>query len=700
MGGMVESQQELQTTAIPLRVLNNALQQFVGAVGLTIRLDGDDSEIAVSQDLVTVTGITIEPIRFSVPGVRDVNLQTLGVFGRRGANGAPVLQVFIDFETQGVEIGLRGVDLVDITTASIMVDLELQTHGEPGDRGISPLATITTNIDTDLNPVISFIALLFGIDVDDVIDIVRQNVERMLNSSLYLEAVGKFLTAGFVQVAQRGDEFHEIRAEEDRFLVVHFDPEATADTPEDGVVTPLPKEIEETAGDRAPLDPVALANLDKINHIVVLMQENRSFDHLLGYLSLPLEAGGAGRADVDGLTGEESNTTLGVPVQVNPLADRFFPFDPAHNFEEVMAQIADGEMSGFLQSFVERFPGLPLTGPERKTALSFYTGDQLPTFQFLIQNYLVCDRWFSALPGPTQPNRFCELSGFTPELNNYLVVDPEIGYVGIPTIFEHLTAEDWVYYEKDIAFLRFYDRYRLDDRNVIPFADRQEGFVAKAAAGQLPKVTIIDPNFVDLPPLRTADDDHPPADIQMGQESIACIYNALVDSPHWEETLFVITYDEHGGFFDHVPPPGTSASEETPVSAVPPVHPDGPPFFGVRVPTFVISPWVDSGALSHVTFDHIAIAKTILLKLLGPDLPQMSARLARAGHLGTVLTRTTPRTDKPKVDVDIPCLGPRPLPPPPEIQPGMHPALMTSLEPTPDDFHETMRRFGQPVIAH
>jgi phospholipase C len=147
----------------------------------------------------------------------------------------------------------------------------------------------------------------------------------------------------------------------------------------------------------------------------------------------------------------------------------------------------------------------------------------------------------------------------------------------------------------------------------------------------------------------------------------------------------VITYDEHGGFFDHVPPPGTPPSEHPERQA--PVHPDGPTHLGVRVPAFVLSPWVNAGRVSHEQFDHTSIPRTILLKLLGTDAPEVSARVSRATHLGVLLTRDRARTDRPRKD-DVPCPpGPRPLPPRPDPD---------DIKPELDDFRETMREFGRP----
>ena len=192
------------------------------------------------------------------------------------------------------------------------------------------------------------------------------------------------------------------------------------------------------------------------------MQENRSFDNMLGFLAMPP----FGREDVDGVKETMANSFQGATVTVNPLADRLFPLSPEHGREQVAVQIAQGEMSGFLASWRQRYETVPITGRKRKTPLSFYTADQVRTYRFLADNYLICRRWFAAFPGPTQPNRFCTLSGFTPVLDNFGVDDPELGHLETKTIFELLDPDDWVYFEKDIGFIRLYDRFRIDNRNV------------------------------------------------------------------------------------------------------------------------------------------------------------------------------------------------------------------------------------------
>jgi phospholipase C len=429
-----------------------------------------------------------------------------------------------------------------------------------------------------------------------------------------------------------------------------------------------------------------MANLHKIDHIVVLMLENRSFDHMLGYLALD-----GGIADIDGLTGEESNLNpvTGNPVQVSPLRRTLFQFSPHHEHSEVMKQVNDGRMDGFLANFLERFPEV-----DPRFGMGFYDRRSMQAFDFLARRYTVCDRWFCSHPGPTMPNRLCTLTGRTPMLENLSPSDPQIGYLMLTSIFESLDAagETWAYYESDVGYLRLFRRYRLDDRNVLPIREpadaagqadfaEHETFLGRVRSGaRLPSVTFIDPDYTEIPPVSTANDDHPPADVKNGQQLVREVYNALQASPHWAKTVLVVTYDEHGGFFDHVPPPGSGAS--THEGAIARVHPDGPAFLGVRVPTLVISPWAPRG-VNHGVFDHTSIAKTIFMRFRNGEVPESyGARTRDATHLGTVLTNAEPRVDVGQIPpMSFSAANRLPQGAPTDDRPG---------------FHDVIKRFGVP----
>ena len=208
--------------------------------------------------------------------------------------------------------------------------------------------------------------------------------------------------------------------------------------------------------------------------------------------------------------------------------------------------------------------------------------------------------------------------------------------VATRTLFDHLTEHgvSWRYYERGYCFLRMFAAYTTDTANILDAGVDSANFVAAAKAGDLPSVTFIDPDFIDFPP---GFDDDAPANIARGQHFIGTIVNALIQGPLWGKTLFVITYDEHGGFYDHVPPPAA-----VPVSAI--------DHHGIRVPAIIVSPWVDQGAASKVVFDHTSIAKTIARRFMSAHPPDMGGRVKAANDLSQVL-RDSARQDRPTIPI-------------------------------------------------
>jgi phospholipase C len=193
------------------------------------------------------------------------------------------------------------------------------------------------------------------------------------------------------------------------------------------------------------------------------------------------------------------------------------------------------------------------------------------------------------------------------------------------------------------------EEYRVQHNKHFFYFDKKsifehENFLTHAAEGKLGAVSWIDPNFVDFrDPMTASNDDHPPSDVKNGQELVLKLYNAVVNGPKWNKTLLIITYDEHGGFFDHVTPP--------------PAKDDDKDFrqYGVRVPAIVVSPWVERGSVSKILYDHTSIIKTILLRFCRrPDgsIPDMGARVTAANHLGAMLSRAKAREAPAPKDYD------------------------------------------------
>lgn len=379
--------------------------------------------------------------------------------------------------------------------------------------------------------------------------------------------------------------------------------------------------------------------LNQIEHIVVLMMENRSFDHMLGYLSHPVE--GRLRTDVDGLTGNELNEYGGTPYPPRRMASAILNDDPCHEWECVKKQL-DGPNGGFIESYGT----VAAKNPE--FIMNYFNASDVPVYDHLAREFSISDRWFCSIPGPTQPNRAYALAGTSESIKTNFT--PQQLALGggwtAPTIFQYLPNNvSWRYYSHDIAGLRFFKKYRAA---LVPQIDKIDKFVTAAAQGALPNVAWIDPDYgIGIYP-GSPNDDHPPHDMRHGQNLVSKVYNALLNSPQWSKTLLVVVYDEHGGFFDHVSP-----RQFTPVDSDPEFAQYGP-----RVPAFLVSPWVKRGAAygsdSHnrqppeVLFDHTSILRTILRRFCTPEggtTPSMTPRVAAANDLSVFLTETQPRTD-------------------------------------------------------
>lgn len=418
-------------------------------------------------------------------------------------------------------------------------------------------------------------------------------------------------------------------------------------------------------------DAVADANLQKIDHVVVLMLENRSFDQMLGFLTAV-----HGRTDVDGPT-DEFNIHGGERFPVAPLADTVFDLDPRHSAGAVARQVAADpnepetvpQMAGFVAEYVRKPDFDEAKGHRPGDVMGYYLPEQVPIYDFIAREFAVCDRWFSSFPGNTWINRTIALTGKPARsLAQNLFVGNEMplregatAKSWFRTIDEFNAGQppgqqvDWRAYAHDFSSVFVVDPFHVPlISGRLRTLDR---FLDDLASGELPQVSWLDPNYVDfgLPTdaelgddgqgiertrfPRTANDDHPPTDVAHGQALIATLLFSIMQSPLWEKMLFVITYDEHGGMYDHVKPPANPVPEE----------PDDPssPFanLGVRVPALVVSPWVERGAVSTTQFDHASLAATILTRFCerNGQVPFVSDRVDAAAHLGHVLTSGAPR---------------------------------------------------------
>ena len=365
--------------------------------------------------------------------------------------------------------------------------------------------------------------------------------------------------------------------------------------------------------------------LDEIEHVVVLMLENRSFNHMLGYLSLE-----GGRQDVDGLQRGMQNRYRGETHRVYRARQTVLmkAQDPCHSGSCVDEQLAN-QNGGFAANYLRTRSA---AAPRRPVVvMGYHNAEHLPIYDYLARTYCVCDRWFCSVRGATFPNRLYAVTGRADGSRD----NKSPPTYDIPSFFRELdkAGVSWRWYTPETfpslwAIDRSYLLQSLD--NVRPFSSpfTKLDFFSAAQSGNLPSVAWIDPNFVDTGGAVSSNDDHPPSDLRAGQELVLRVFNALARSPAWARTLLVLTYDEHGGFFDHVEPPGAADD-----SLDPAFHAYGP-----RVPALAVSARLGT-KVSHEVFDHTSIIKTCLVRFCRRDhrIPDLGARVTNAQHLGLLL---------------------------------------------------------------
>lgn len=402
-------------------------------------------------------------------------------------------------------------------------------------------------------------------------------------------------------------------------------------------------------------------------HVFVLMLENRAFDHMLGFSGLTgIDAASGAHTTLDGLTGSESNTLDGVRYPVARGADWALDSDPGHEFPNVLDQLCGGgvrygppypkiDSSGFVDSFVHT-GGQVHPGEIMKC---FDTARQLPVLQALALEFAVCDHWFSAIPGPTWPNRMfahAASSGgldHSPSTAEILEWETISGF-SFPhgTIFNALNARGKKYrlYSGDdtpmVAALKgieLWDVHRIDtlisdlQKNPFPY-----------------NYVFIEPSYNVIDHYRHSTSQHPLADVRDGEAFIKRVYEAIRNSPAWDRSLLIITWDEHGGFYDHVAPPRAVAPGDTRPGSK--YNQYGFTFeqYGVRVPAIVVSPLVPGNTIDHRYYGHSSIPATVEA-IFG--LAPMTERDRRARNLLSLLSlgdpaeREKPRLTMPEASV-------------------------------------------------
>jgi phospholipase C len=397
-----------------------------------------------------------------------------------------------------------------------------------------------------------------------------------------------------------------------------------------------------------------------VKNVVVLVQENRSFDHYCGDFNY--------NHHIDGLRHRKfcnpANVTdpkdkviiCAKPTQPNVESD-----DPNHGISGVNMQlygtfhpdeeaIKDDKLHATMNGFLTVQTIAHHTKLTRAAlAINYLSYRHIPVFASLAQNFVLFDRWFAAVPGPTNPNRAYLTSG-TSHGHGENHVDYTKSAIPSRSIFQQLSEKNisWINYSNTSTFLPdslFYNwtvTSGAGKTNVKPFVR----FFADAKDGHLPQLTYINPGSIESI--------HPPSPVSGGETFIKNIYEALRHSPQWQDTLFILTFDEHGGFGDHVPPPvNVPAGDNLTYTEK---APDGKPItfdftrLGVRVPTLLISPWVGRGVIETEAKGHEgAYTHTSILAFLARlwDLDILTPRVAYSPSFESLITDTF-RANTPK----------------------------------------------------
>jgi phospholipase C len=411
--------------------------------------------------------------------------------------------------------------------------------------------------------------------------------------------------------------------------------------------------------------PAGRDTIPNIEHIVVLMMENHSYDNKLGMLS---------RLGADGF----QIGPHGTPTATNPYAngDVQHAFrmpttcqlhgKPSQTWQDSHIQFAGGRNTGFVESG---------SGP---VAMGYWQEADQPFYYSIAREFPIADRYFCSVLGRTFANRRYLISA-----TSLGMIDDTIpAFTAYPpngTIFDHLddAGITWKDYCSTLGtVLSTTELYpELYARNVATNVLGIEHFFEHAAAGQLPGFSLVEPNYL-------LGSEEAPQNIAVGEHFAARVINAVINGPGWERTLLIWTYDEHGGYYDHVPPPPAIAPDD-----IPPNTPPGVPAYngfaqyGFRVPCAVISPWARPGYVSHQIYDHTSICALVEAKW---NLPAMTRRDANANAMLDMLDLQQPAFLKPPalaqphLDSDplgaLECevLGPGRIPPPGSVSSPPH----------------------------
>ncbi len=387
-----------------------------------------------------------------------------------------------------------------------------------------------------------------------------------------------------------------------------------------------------------PHRPAGTASMPEIRNIVVLIMENHSFDNLLGMVPYQVR----GRHRVDGLTRRHHRIvnfnpdTTGNPVfATHGSSPCQLSGEPSQSWNASHESYDGGRNDGFVKG------SAPI-------AMTFWDKSDLPFTYSLTEHFPIGERYFCSVLAQTYPNR---RFFFAATASGTISTSPAgaLPSAANGTIFDRLDEHniDWRIYDQEIASALILPNFRNNPSQVArvsPFSQ----FATDAAAGKLPQFTFLDPNYDN-----TSEEN--PQDIQVGEEFVAGIVQALMRAPTWKHTALFITYDEHGGYYDHVPPPPAILPDSIPPMLTSGDAPGGYNRYGFRVPLIVVSPWARRRYVSRVVQDHTSLTAFIERKW---NLPAMTYRDANAHPMTDYFDFSHPAFRKPPRLHAAPPLGP------------------------------------------
>lgn len=404
-------------------------------------------------------------------------------------------------------------------------------------------------------------------------------------------------------------------------------------------------------------------SLDAVKHVILVILENRSFDHLLGWMRHPKYGN---NPSIEGLVGDVDPATGAIANDAYENDAAGFPFQPffsdtdepflsdlPHGRDAVTTQMAFDRvhqrwtMRGFADSFFHESPNMGRINPRPPANLRMLGPSAAPMTAFLARNYCVCDHWFTPIPTDTHPNRFMALAGYTkiektqggfPEPDHDLVFD-----------WATRNSVPWRVYSDGFSFCSL-----MLNRLPVTLSDgshfrRFDSFASDFQNdADFPSLVLLEPQFADDPFASAPSDNHPPFPMGPGEGFLLQIYQALCGTSaarkRWAETMLVVYYDEHGGLFDHVPPLGVQT-----VCGRDPGEPKWPTFVttGPRVPAIVASPLVEPGSVFSGNLDHTSVLRFLAERFTPGAAYDDRVRDRHASglldSLGAVLTRSTAR---------------------------------------------------------